>query len=119
MYHLDSTYELLHDNKALYILAIKFELTHSLPLIWFIIKPDNSDNISNCLMKFFQRFIRGLTHFMNDCARNICKALKESLPEAEKSWCAFHVMRAIRANLYIFNDEEIRQLIVTKFNVLC
>lgn len=42
VYHLDSTYELLRDNMELYILAIKFELTHSFPLFWFIIKPDNS-----------------------------------------------------------------------------
>lgn len=119
MYHLDATHKVLKDKIAYYILAIKYEQTHIIPLLHFYIFPDDANHISFCLEQFFQRFPLVPSRFMADCALNIFNAVTMSFPEIPIYWCALHVMRALRKNLNRIQDESVHEKVDEKMNILC
>lgn len=119
MYHIDSTFKILFEKLVLYIIACKFEKTHVIPLCYFIVKQDNETSISKCLIKFFEWFERTPSNFMSDCALQIFNSIHNTFQECNIFWCALHVMRALRKNLYRIPDENIRADVDKYMNILC
>lgn len=119
IYHLDSTFKLIIHGFPFYVLATKFANTHSIPLCYFIIYPDNSENISFCLSKYFETTHTEPEFIMSDCALNIFNGIRNSFPECNIFWCALHVIRALKKNLSKINDEEIRSEVEKFMNILC
>ena len=121
-FHIDSTFKLIIHKYAYYIMSTKFAKTHSVPLLHFVIKPDNSENIKYCLRKYFKWSKKSPKYFISDCALNIFNAIYELFKDNEEVkifWCSLHVIRALRSNREKFNgNNELFNKVLKKMNYL-
>lgn len=98
IFHIDSTYKLIIGGIPLFALTGKTLQNHIIPLCYFIISKETSENIGYCLRKYFEWAGIEPAAFMSDAGKNIVKAITDNFKESHLYLCILHVIRAFQRN---------------------
>ncbi|EAX74314.1 hypothetical protein TVAG_579450 [Trichomonas vaginalis G3] len=92
--HVDSTHSLIKGKIQLFAVTMKTSQNTIFPFCYFLVNPQTSEKIQECLVKFCEFAHLDPQHWSADCALNIARAIEDGFPLAQLSWCAVHVLRA-------------------------
>lgn len=106
IFHIDSTFKLIFGGLPLYAITVKSAQNHIIPVCYFIINRDTSENIKFCMQKFFEYLGIDPPAFMSDAGPNILSAIQELFPNSKFFICILHVIRAIQRNSDKFEDKS-------------